>query len=176
MGCGEGTLNPMSNFTLQKVLVICYFTGRCASSSSKALFLCVIKRCHQLLTLCSVGDRRVNWYRQLVEWHFGHHKSHTHRSRIDPALCIHCSFMLCCSTAPYKTCDIWPVFSGLQQFCCTTWTLWTLREFREPSGSVSVCDGELLCLLVRPTALLPQYKLPYLMWGQGHLSFPFVLH
>jgi hypothetical protein len=87
----------------------CYFTGRFTGSLSNALFLCVIKRRLQLLTLHEVGNRRVNWYRQLLEWHIGHHKSHTHRSRIDPALCIHCSFMLCCSTALCKTCIIWPL-------------------------------------------------------------------
>ena len=153
MGCGEGTLNPMSNFTLQKVLVICYFTGRCAGSLSKALFLCVIKRRHPLLTSRSVGDRRVNWYRQLVEWHFGHHKSHTHQSRLDPTFCIHCSFMLCCSTALYKNMEhLTCVFAGLQHSCCT---IPTLREFREPSSSVSVCDSEFLWLLVLPLQEVP---------------------
>ena len=109
MGCGGGNLNPKTNFTLRKVLVICHSPGRFTGSLSNALFLCVIKRRLQLLTLHEVGNRRVNWYRQLVEWHFGHHKSHTHQSRIDPTFCIHCSFMLCCSTAPYKTCNIWPL-------------------------------------------------------------------
>jgi len=150
MGCGERTLNPKSNSTLQNVLVICYFTGRCAGSLSQALFLCIIKRRNPLLTSRSVGDRRVNWHRQLVEWHFGHHKSHTHRSRIDPALCMHCSITLCCSTAPYNTCDIC-------LFCSSTILLYhmnTLNTTRIP-WAVRFCVGELPCLLVPPLQEVP---------------------
>ena len=43
MGCGEGTLNCKFKFSLQKVLVICYFNGRYAGSLYKALFLCFMK-------------------------------------------------------------------------------------------------------------------------------------
>jgi hypothetical protein len=57
MGYGEGNLNPKSNISLRKLLVICYFTGRFAGKLSNALFLCVIKPHFQLLTLHSVGDR-----------------------------------------------------------------------------------------------------------------------
>jgi hypothetical protein len=66
MGCGEGNLNPKSNFSLWKLPIIYYFTGRYTASLSNSLFLCFIKWCHQLLTLHSVSDRwmncRNNWW------------------------------------------------------------------------------------------------------------------
>jgi hypothetical protein len=51
--------------------------------------------------------------------------------------------MLCCSTALYK---------NMEHSCRT---IRTVREFREPSGSVSVCDSQLLCLLVPPLQEVP---------------------
>ena len=45
-----------------------------------------------------------NWWNDTLA-----NKFHTHQSGSEPGLWIHCSFMLCCSTALHKTRNIWAV-------------------------------------------------------------------